>query len=824
MASNSKRDLTSIWPAFFLLTSLESAGFLIALLLIPSESGLSLVRLIMLGILALVAGLAIYAARNAQALIRFVTPRILPRLISASVLLALFLALGLFLLRYLNPERTLIYYQRAWPLLTFFLLFSIQSAIWFSLLHFGFRPQNITQYKSLLVPFASAFILLLSAFLFISLTRLGLTFDPAYWGEPGVPVMGWQLALALIIAGFVLYFSSSSAGAYRDPSFLFPLFIYIFVIILWLSVPIDIVKNGYYISIAPPTYQPFPYSDSSYYDSMAHSLLIGHPYQGVIPTRPLYIVLLAILHLLFGENYSAIISGQTILLAFIPVVFYQIGKRIHSPAVGVTVALLFVFREYNSLLISSDTRVSNTKSLLVDLPTLLLLSLACLFALRWLQQKDWKSAIVAGGAFGLLLLLRTQSMLILPVLFVVAFLAMNFEAPAGIKRFASRNFLLLSSMFLIGFILTISPWLLHNYLQVGQVTFDAPFQYKLIASQYAYTGNLDHQNFDFNGKGVGQILIEFAIKDPAFVFGFITNHFLAAEVNGLLALPLIKPYNGLLAPLNLYWNSWDGSIEWYNALLLVFYLELIALGLASAWKRLRWAGLLPLAFNIGYTLATAIGRFSGWRYDLPADWVPYFYFCLGVVELFIIFGALFGTNTENGNLNVEATKSNHPAVFSVSLLGVFILLSFLPWMAEGFSSPRYPDQTSAVLQARLTEMDSVKQITTADEIETFISQSASALQIGRVLYPRFYPSHAGYSSPKWPAFVDRDYPRVGFLLLNQTLLNAVFPTRQSDAVIPQAADAILLGCQRDGYIEVRLAAFPASDSAYLSAPLSEPCN
>jgi hypothetical protein len=61
-------------------------------------------------------------------------------------------------------------------------------------------------------------------------------------------------------------------------------------------------------------------------------------------------------------------------------------------------------------------------------------------------------------------------------------------------------------------------------------------------------------------------------------------------------------------------------------------------------------------------------------------------------------------------------------------------------------------------------------------------------------------------------------------LLNQTLLNAVFPTRQSDVEIPQAADAILLGCQRDGYIEVRLAAFPASDSAYLSAPLSELCN
>ncbi|MCJ7433824.1 MAG: hypothetical protein MUO77_10090, partial [Anaerolineales bacterium] len=199
MASNSKRDIISFWPAFFLLTAFESAGFLIALLLIPSESGLSLARLFMLGILTLAAGLAIYAAYNTQALLRFLTPRILPWLISASVLLALFFALSLFLLRYLNPERTLVYYQRAWPLLTFFLLFGIQSVIWFSLLHFGFHPQKVTQYKSLLIPFISSIILLLSSFAFISYTRLGLTPDPAYWGEPGIPIMGWQLMLALIL-------------------------------------------------------------------------------------------------------------------------------------------------------------------------------------------------------------------------------------------------------------------------------------------------------------------------------------------------------------------------------------------------------------------------------------------------------------------------------------------------------------------------------------------------------------------------------------------------------------------------------------------------
>ena len=833
MASNSKRDLTSIWPVFFLLTSFESAGLLIALLLIPSESGLSLARLFMLGILALVAGLAIYAARNTQALIRFVTPRILPRLISASVLLILFFAFSLFLLRYLNPERTLVYYQRAWPLLTFFLLFSIQSAIWFSLLHFGLNSQNITQYKLLLIPFTSSFILLLSAFAFISYTRLGLTPDPAYWGEPGVPLMGWQLVLALIIPGFVLYFSqrwsSSSAGAYRDPSFLFPLFIYTFAVILWLSVPIDVLKNSFYVSIDPPAFQPFPYSDAGYYDWMAHSLLIGHPFQGDIPTRPLYIVFLTFLHTLFGENYKLIIAGQTALLALIPVVFYYLGKRIHSQTAGMTIALIAIFREFTSLLISSDTRVSNTKTLLVDLPTLLLVSLVCLFVLRWFEKKDIKSAFIAGGIFGLLLLLRTQSMLILPMLFIVAFLAQSPLSFRKSHRDAWRrirvkgNFFLLSSLFFLGLVFTITPWLSHNYLQTGQFTFDAPFQYKVLASQYAYTGNLDLQNYDFAGKGLGRVLIEFAVKNPKFVSGFISNHFLAAQVDGLLALPLIKPYNGLFEPINLYWTSWNGNLEWYNILLLIFYLVVIAIGLAAAWKRLRWAGLLPLAFNFAYVLATAIGRFSGWRYDLPADWVPYFYFGIGFAEIIVFIALLFGAKenirTEH---SIEDTQSKRALPGMIILALVFALIGGLPWFAKGIASSRYADQSLSTLSAQIA---SIPGAPTPSDMETFLSQKDTILQKGRLLYPRFYIRNEGaVSRNPWPAYETRSYPRLGFLFLNQSLAHAVFPTKANVVDAPQASDVILLACKHDDYLEVRLLAFPALNTVYLRAPLSEPCN
>ncbi len=297
-------------------------------------------------------------------------------------------------MRYLNPESSLSAYERLSPLLWYLLILSIQSFFYLLVLQKGFHPETLSTNRLVSLSALTAFCLLFFLLLFISFTRLGLTPDPAYWGEPGVPILGWGFILALIGGLCVLWFTSYTST--RVLNFFLPLAIYLLAVAIWLSVPVDVLANSFYMPINSPTFQPFPYSDAGYYDQMAHSLLIGHPYQGQIPTRPLYIFLLTVLHLLFGENYRNIIIGQTFVLAIIPVVFYYLGKRLHSRIAGVTVALFFIFRELTTLLVSSNTRVSNTKMLLVDLPTLLLLLLACLFTLRWLEQKDSKSALAAG--------------------------------------------------------------------------------------------------------------------------------------------------------------------------------------------------------------------------------------------------------------------------------------------------------------------------------------------------------------------------------------------------------------------------------------------
>jgi hypothetical protein len=501
----------------------------------------------------------------------------------------------------------------------------------------------------------------------------------------------------------------------------------------------------------------------------------------------------------------------------------------------VVIALFFIFRELTTLLISSNTRVSNTKTLLVDLPTLMLLILACLFALRWLEQKDWKNAFLAGGTFGLLLLLRTQSLLILPFILLAALLVLDWR---------KKSFYILSSFFFLALLITIAPWLIHNYLQTGELAFDARFQYATIASQYAYSGYLETGGFDPQGKGLVRILIEFALKDPAFVFGFISNHFLATQVNGLLALPLIKPSNGLFEPVNLYWMSWDGNLEWYNLLLLIFYLVLIALGLGSAWRRWRWAGLLPLGFSAGYALATAVGRFSGWRYDLPADWVWYFYLGIGLAEIFLQAALLFGSSprapedhrdySERSDAVGAAQTTPAPARFAKQIgageralpqlflfASLFALLGALPWLGEKIASPRYSDQSPEYLEQSLVSLSDAP---TRDQIETFLSQPDSLLVSGRAVYPRFFSKDNGLASTRpWPAYAIRDYPRMGFLLLNQSSASMVFPTKRISE-FPHAADAIILGCQRENYVEVRLVAFPELDTLYPGIALTEACS
>ena len=489
--------MSRFWPYFFLLSILEGLAVLAALIVIPGE-GLSVTRLALAGVILLplaASGWLFVRSLDENWRVRHLDPTVRPKFFRVLVIFSslLFLTSGLllFLLRYYNPEATASYFVRARPALTYLLLLSAQSNLWLTALRNGIHPQSLQTRRAVFVAAGIVFAVFLVIWLIVIFTGLGITKDPSYWGEPGVPILGWQFILALLAGVLSSFFFLRASHSSRLPSFL-PFFIWLLALGLWMSVPLTTLRNSFYAPITPPFNQPFPSSDAAYYDSDAQSLLAGYGFVHPIPTRPLFILFLAGLHALLGQDYARLILGQTLVFALLPVALYFVGKQLHSRAAGLTVALLAIFRELTSLWVASDARVSNTKMLLSDFITTLALVVYLLVVMYWLRHKrgGLVFAFISGGAHGLLLLLRTQSAFLVPGILLLALLIFWPDWKKWIAQ---------SAIFAAELILAVSPWLARNYYVTGQASLDDPNQIKAVASMYS--GGSPTSNFSqFEGQ------------------------------------------------------------------------------------------------------------------------------------------------------------------------------------------------------------------------------------------------------------------------------------------------------------------------------------
>lgn len=815
--------MSRFFPLFFFVSILEGLAALTALLLIPSE-GLSPARLALMGLILLPLAASLWLfVRSLDENWRFrnLEPSTRPGLFRAlailSSLLCLTSGLLLFLLRYLRPEATAPLFVRARPPLLYLLLLGAQTALWLTALRHGIHPSALRTRRGLFLSAAAGLGAFALVWLIVLFTGLGVTPDPSYWGEPGIPIFGWQFVLALLAGAFLIICQFPIS---RRADFL-PLLIWLFAVLLWMSVPLTALRNSFYAPIWPPYNLPFPASDAAYYDANAQSLLMGEGFAASIPTRPLFILFLAALHALFGQDYARIILVQTLIYALLPAALYFLGKNMHSRAAGLAAALLAVFREWNSLWAASDARVSNTQMLLSDFPSALALIAWILLALRWLRRRsDTQSnlpAFLCGGALGLQLLLRTQAAFLAPGVLLLAFFAFW---PDWKKWFVQ------SIVFTAGFILAVFPWLTRNYLATGSIAFEDPIQVKVLASMYS--GGTPTSNFpQFEGQTpaeIGRRVMDIILEKPGYVAGFTANQFLANGIDTLLVLPIFARYDGLTAPIYLYWYEWNGRLSPANAALFMVYLAVISLGLAAAWKRLRWVGLLPLAAFISYAFATSLARYSGWRYIFPVDWAGYFYFALGAMEAVSLIALLFGREADD-NADTKEAAAGPSAASRRPPLNAFLLSSFcilfiasLPAIAE-FAIPR-AEPLCAGSALECLSASGIEQ----GQAAQFLNQPGASMLTGRVLYPRYFPRFEGLASTNpAPAFAPREFPRMGFLLLDAGSIEQIVLPMKGSRPFPHAADAVVLGCRREAYVEARLVLFPASGEIFASGSLTGPC-
>jgi hypothetical protein len=184
---------------------------------------------------------------------------------------------------------------------------------------------------------------------------------------------------------------------------------------------------------------------------------------------------------------------------------------------------------------------------------------------------------------------------------------------------------------------------------------------------------------------------------------------------------------------------------------------------------------------------------------------------------------LFGAQLPRAERSAVLVGTQSKRAFQRSLLAVslFAFIAALPWLAKNIAAPRYADQSRTTLGSKIASLSNAS---TMDAIHSFAAQPEAFMQFGRVLYPRFFSKKDGLASANpWPAYALRDYPRVGFLLLNQSSHFVVFPTKRLPA-FPHARDAIVLGCLREDYVEAHWIIFPELDSVYSNEELPESCS
>ncbi len=732
---------------------------------------------------------------------------------------------------------------RLLPFLLWLLLLSAQTVVALPLLRYGKVSRlRVLPWRKILLPAVVAFGLLGLVGLLISTTRLGLQPDRTGWDIPGVPLMATQILLAwlgaLLVYGVLRWIEKRTGWKLSRMDLLACLSLWLLAIFLWQSQPLT--PTFFAPTPQPPNYEYYPYSDAASHDLVAQNLLIGESF-GQAAEKPLYSFFLSILHTLVGQNYLNVAAAQVVVLALLPAVLYLLASQMQHRFSGALLALAVILRERNTIALSGQIDVSHSKLLMTDLPTALVLALFTLLLFRWLKadRRALHWPLLVGGALGGLLLLRSQTLILLPLIVLLAL----WRAGMG-WRIRS----VYAGVLLLGFALVAMPWMLRNAARTGQFGFSQPLQALYLAKQYSLTPEISDPGFppdtplsDYVSLGFAHVA-DFVSTHPGEVARFITAHFLHNEVSSFLALPMrfdltdkivtfynLRPYwigaedrlwseccslNAHIAK-NPYWDKWNGVFPPEARLPIAFNLAMLALGLGAAWQRNRWLGLLPAGLHVIYNLSTAVARVSGWRLNLPVDWVLLLYYCLGIGQLTLWGWAYISASPQVAALKEKKNKPvfgwrREKLTQSAALMLVGALL--LP-LSEILIPARYQpiDRAAAVVQWQASKLAAH----TSLDIDVFLEQPNAVILTGRALWPRYYGAGAGEPGDQWPAFNPLPFARLGFVLIGQQVDQVVLALRAAPPAFPMASDVVVFACEEDNYLRAMAVIFPQGEAAAL---------
>ena len=730
------------------------------------------------------------------------------------------------------------------PIMIFILLISLATLAVIAIKRSRLVIQDLKiskiHYRTLLLFLAS---LLILGMMFFS--GFGIRILDDFWYGAGVPILSSQL-IAAIFCGILFLQIEKRLNKERSDVIIF-LLIYIITAILWVREPLQ--GSFVFPGPHPPNHILYPFADSATFDSASQFALIG---QGILNgqtyERSLYSSFLVYLHLLAGQDYEEMMAIQAGIFAIFPALIYLIGRSLNIRAVGFAAAIIAMWRGINSIAASNLIDMANPKMILTDFPAAIAMAVVILLTCEWLKSPAQKShyPLWIGGAIGFAFILRTNFLVLLVFIPVYAFFKLSPER---------KKWLISSFLIFLGMIVITLPWELRNQSRGGMIygSYLAKFQF-VIRQRYlppAEPGGAlpqpDEQGLALLSFKNTNVLLEMSQRatDDAqenrlcnTVLCFAPNHFLHNIVTSILVLPTSPQMDDLRHTVKdtyPYWRpDWDGTFTTSSLFFLILNIFFIVLGVSLAWEKLHLPGLTPLAVFIFYNISSGLARTSGGRYLVPMDWIISIYFLLGIFYLVTWFANTLGIKWElffgllGENVSQSTTSYNLSNVL-VILAALFGLGSLIP-LSESFYQPRYQDiDVTHVLMER--EQVVVSAGLSMNNIEQFLKDTNAELLIGRILYPRYYPIDRGeiFIYP----FVTMGFPRTAFTLIGPHGDRGVILPGDIPKYFPHAADALVLGCKEEKYLDALAvilldesgAIYTRDPASELQCPLKQPvCN
>jgi hypothetical protein len=305
----------------------------------------------------------------------------------------------------------------------------------------------------------------------------------------------------------------------------------------------------------------------------------------------------------------------------------------------------------------------------------------------------------------------------------------------------------------------------------------------------------------------------------------VFNHYFNGQTQSLLYFPLAS--NLIVAPLTAatssspgqafvqtccspveyvrglpyWWSDWDGRLATQSVLPLTLILFLIALGLASTWRRQRTKGLLPLFAYVAHLSVYALFRRSGGRFVLEVDWIPAMFYAIGLVDL--TFGTWSWRRQESCDdwlIARPVTKTtrvwNTPKAYL--LIGLFVILIGLsPPLVEMIIPQRYSQAWFETRYQALLKSGSLDELGIQEELS-----NRENVFYGRALYPRYFAPGEGMTG--WKDAFRRDIYRIEFYLVGSTHAWVALPYQGELEAFPHASDVIFIGKDQGDYIEAAM--------------------